>query len=73
MHFLIMLILFDLFGDLFLMNNLNGVLILLKNRKLYIIDARPRANALANGAKGGGSESSSNYPRSEVMLDVIVI
>lgn len=36
------------------------------NRKLYIIDARPRANALANGAKGGGSESSSNYPRSEV-------
>ena len=55
------------------MNNLNGVLILLKNRKLYIIDARPRANALANGAKGGGSESSSNYPRSEVMLAVIVI
>jgi len=40
---------------------------------LYIIDARPRANALANGAKGGGSESSSNYPRSEVMLAVIVI
>ncbi|KAL6859179.1 hypothetical protein ACP4OV_018181 [Aristida adscensionis] len=37
-------------------------------RKLYIIDARPRANALANGAKGGGSESSSNYPRSEVLF-----
>jgi hypothetical protein len=36
------------------------------NRKLYIVDARPRANALANGAKGGGSESSSNYPKSEV-------
>ncbi|XP_006660379.1 phosphatidylinositol-3-phosphatase myotubularin-1-like [Oryza brachyantha] len=37
-------------------------------RKLYIVDARPRANALANGAKGGGSESSSNYPRSEVLF-----
>ncbi|GJN04243.1 hypothetical protein PR202_ga21773 [Eleusine coracana subsp. coracana] len=37
-------------------------------RKLYIIDARPRANALANGAKGGGSESSSNYPKSEVIF-----
>lgn len=36
------------------------------HRKLYIVDARPRANALANGAKGGGSESASNYPRSEV-------
>ncbi|XP_076920816.1 uncharacterized protein LOC143582049 [Bidens hawaiensis] len=30
-------------------------------RKLYIADARPRKNALANGAMGGGSESSSNY------------
>lgn len=37
-------------------------------RKLYIVDARPRANALANGAKGGGSESSSNYPKSEVLF-----
>ncbi|KAF2920904.1 phosphatidylinositol-3-phosphatase myotubularin-1 [Oryza sativa Japonica Group] len=37
-------------------------------RKLYIVDARPRANALANGAKGGGSESASNYPRSEVLF-----
>jgi hypothetical protein len=35
-------------------------------RKLYIVDARPRKNALANGAKGGGSESSSNYLQSEV-------
>jgi hypothetical protein len=35
---------------------------------LYIVDARPRANALANGAKGGGSESSSNYPKSEVRI-----
>jgi myotubularin-related protein 1/2 len=38
------------------------------HRKLYIVDARPRANALANGAKGGGSESASNYPRSEVLF-----
>lgn len=35
-------------------------------RKLYIADARPRKNALANGAMGGGSESSSNYFQSEV-------
>lgn len=35
-------------------------------RKLYIVDARPRKNALANGAMGGGSESSSNYFQSEV-------
>lgn len=37
-------------------------------RKLYIADARPRKNALANGAMGGGSESSSNYFQSEVCL-----
>lgn len=36
-------------------------------RKLYIADARPRKNALANGAMGGGSESSSNYFQSEVV------
>lgn len=36
------------------------------SRKLYIADARPRKNALANGAMGGGSESSSNYFQSEV-------
>lgn len=35
-------------------------------RKLYIADARPRKNALANGAMGGGSESSANYFQSEV-------
>lgn len=35
-------------------------------RKLYIADARPRKNAIANGAMGGGSESSSNYFDSEV-------
>lgn len=37
-------------------------------RKLYIADARPRRNALANGAMGGGSESSSNYFQSEVVF-----
>lgn len=37
------------------------------DRKLYIADARPRKNALANGAMGGGSESSSNYFQSEVL------
>ncbi|KAJ7974958.1 Phosphatidylinositol-3-phosphatase myotubularin-1 [Quillaja saponaria] len=37
-------------------------------RKLYIADARPRKNALANGAMGGGSESSSNYSQSEVVF-----
>ncbi|KAK1310622.1 hypothetical protein QJS10_CPA08g00518 [Acorus calamus] len=37
-------------------------------RKLYITDARPKKNALANGAKGGGSESSSNYSQSEVVF-----
>ncbi|CAN1318944.1 Phosphatidylinositol-3-phosphatase myotubularin-1 [Linum perenne] len=38
------------------------------SRKLYIADARPRKNALANGAMGGGSESSSNYFQSEVVF-----
>ncbi|GAB2226295.1 hypothetical protein Droror1_Dr00022097 [Drosera rotundifolia] len=37
-------------------------------RKLYIVDARPRKNALANGAFGGGSESASNYLQSEVVF-----
>ncbi|KAL4576781.1 hypothetical protein LXL04_012880 [Taraxacum kok-saghyz] len=37
-------------------------------RKLYIADARPRKNALANGAMGGGSESSSNYFNSEIVF-----
>ncbi|WVZ22992.1 hypothetical protein V8G54_001536 [Vigna mungo] len=36
-------------------------------RKLYVVDARPRKNALANGAMGGGSELSSNYFQSEVV------
>ncbi|KAG0497053.1 hypothetical protein HPP92_001744 [Vanilla planifolia] len=37
-------------------------------RKLYIADARPRKNALANSAMGGGSESSSHYFQSEVVF-----
>ncbi|XP_009125564.1 phosphatidylinositol-3-phosphatase myotubularin-2 isoform X1 [Brassica rapa] len=37
-------------------------------QKLYIADARPRKNALANGAMGGGSESSSNYLQSEIVF-----
>ncbi|KAK3024588.1 hypothetical protein RJ639_044101 [Escallonia herrerae] len=37
-------------------------------RKLCIADARPRKNALANGAMGGGSESSSNYFQSEIVF-----
>lgn len=36
-------------------------------RKLIIADARPRKNALANGALGGGSEPSSHYRSSEVV------
>ncbi|XP_048442167.1 phosphatidylinositol-3-phosphatase myotubularin-1 [Pyrus x bretschneideri] len=39
-----------------------------KRRKLYIADARPRKNALANGAMGGGSESSSHYSQSEIVF-----
>uniref|UniRef100_A0A2P2L1M3 Uncharacterized protein MANES_10G054700 n=1 Tax=Rhizophora mucronata TaxID=61149 RepID=A0A2P2L1M3_RHIMU len=39
-----------------------------ERRKLYIVDARPRKNALANGAMGGGSESSSNYFQCEVVF-----
>ncbi|KAH9607897.1 hypothetical protein KSS87_011914 [Heliosperma pusillum] len=37
-------------------------------RKLYICDARPKKNALANGAMGGGSESSANYFQSEIVF-----
>ncbi|KAL2923060.1 Phosphatidylinositol-3-phosphatase myotubularin-1 [Bienertia sinuspersici] len=39
-----------------------------ERRKLYIADARPRKNALANGAMGGGSESSANYFQSEIVF-----
>ncbi|KAL3687052.1 hypothetical protein R1sor_013361 [Riccia sorocarpa] len=37
-------------------------------RKLYIADARPKTNALVNGAKGGGFESSANYLQCEVVF-----
>ncbi|KAK6929111.1 Myotubularin-like, phosphatase domain [Dillenia turbinata] len=37
-------------------------------RKIYIADARPRKNALANGAMGGGSESSANYFQCEIVF-----
>ncbi|XP_027189110.1 phosphatidylinositol-3-phosphatase myotubularin-1 isoform X2 [Cicer arietinum] len=46
-----------------LCSNLDG-----SRRKLYIADARPRKNAIANGALGGGSESSSNYFQSEIVF-----
>lgn len=36
-------------------------------RKLYIVDARPRKNAFANGAMGGGSEGA-NYAHCEVVF-----
>ncbi|XP_048139260.1 phosphatidylinositol-3-phosphatase myotubularin-1 isoform X3 [Rhodamnia argentea] len=49
-----------------LCSNLSGVMG--TRRKLYIADARPRKNALANGAMGGGSESSSNYFQSEIVF-----
>ncbi|KAI6669248.1 hypothetical protein NL676_004133 [Syzygium grande] len=49
-----------------LCSNLSGVKGM--RRKLYIADARPRKNALANGAMGGGSESSSNYFQSEIVF-----
>ncbi|EOA19343.1 hypothetical protein CARUB_v10000224mg [Capsella rubella] len=39
-----------------------------ERRKLYIVDARSKKNALANGAKGGGSESSSNYLQSDIIF-----
>ncbi|KAL3639566.1 Carrier protein, mitochondrial [Castilleja foliolosa] len=39
-----------------------------ERRRLYIADARPRKNALANGAMGGGSESSDNYSQSEIVF-----
>ena len=38
-----------------------------EKRKLVIADARPRKNALANGALGGGSEPRGHYRCSEVV------
>ncbi|BBN07682.1 hypothetical protein MPTK1_4g05600 [Marchantia polymorpha subsp. ruderalis] len=37
-------------------------------RKLYVADARPRTNAIANGALGGGTESPAHYPHIEVVF-----
>ena len=34
--------------------------------ELKILDARPRANAYANSAKGAGFEFVSNYPNAEL-------
>ncbi|CAI7869293.1 unnamed protein product [Closterium sp. NIES-53] len=36
-------------------------------RRLVVADARPRKNAIANGAMGGGYESSANYRGTEVV------
>lgn len=38
------------------------------SNKLYIMDARPRRNAMANQAKGLGYENMSNYPNCELMF-----
>eukprot|EP00112_Aurelia_sp_Birch-Aquarium-sp1_P025334 Seg837.12 transcript_id=Seg837.12/GoldUCD/mRNA.D3Y31 product="Myotubularin-related protein 2" protein_id=Seg837.12/GoldUCD/D3Y31 len=39
--------------------------------KLYIMDARPKINAVANQAKGGGYEDNDSYPNTElVFLDI---
>lgn len=55
------------------LNSHHSTYLMLKHfRKLYITDARPRKNALANGAMGGGSESSSNYFQSEVLYIPII-
>ncbi|RZF46424.1 hypothetical protein LSTR_LSTR012499 [Laodelphax striatellus] len=42
-----------------------------QSHKLYIMDARPSANAIANKAKGGGYESEDAYQNAElVFLDI---
>lgn len=42
-----------------------------QSHKLFIMDARPMANAVANKAKGGGYESEDAYQNSEVIfLDI---
>jgi myotubularin-related protein 1/2 len=42
-----------------------------QSHKLFIMDARPMANAVANKAKGGGYESEDAYQNSEVVfLDI---
>ncbi|XP_057314878.1 myotubularin-related protein 2-like [Hydractinia symbiolongicarpus] len=43
----------------------------LQCHKLFIMDARPKINAVANQAKGGGYEDMDNYPNTElVFLDI---
>jgi len=43
----------------------------LQCHKLFIMDARPKINAVANQAKGGGYEAMENYPNTElVFLDI---
>lgn len=42
-----------------------------QSHKIYIMDARPQANALANKARGGGYESEENYQNAELnFLDI---
>ncbi|XP_018008374.1 myotubularin-related protein 2 isoform X2 [Hyalella azteca] len=42
-----------------------------QSHKIYIMDARPNVNAVANKAKGGGCESEENYKNAEVQfLDI---
>lgn len=42
-----------------------------QSHKIYVMDARPQANAIANKARGGGYESEETYPNSEVnFLDI---
>ena len=36
-----------------------------RNRRVYIIDARPKENAYANRVVGGGYEDSKNYSSSK--------
>lgn len=43
----------------------------LQCHKLFIMDARPKINAVANTAKGGGYEDVTNYPNTELLfLDI---
>lgn len=42
-----------------------------QSHKIYVMDARPQTNAIANKARGGGYESEETYPNSEVhFLDI---
>jgi hypothetical protein len=48
---------------LMLDNSLGGSSASSGQKQLYIMDARPRANAYANAAKGGGIENLQGYPQ----------